>query len=192
LRCGRPRRFAGRRRLPADGAVSEASFYVWKKKYGQLGLTEIRELRQLRDENARLKRLVADLTLDKHILGKSSEKSFEARPAPCAGGLDERALSGEHGAGLSAGAILSGEVLSQEHRYGPVGLAPAHPRDRPRQTAVRLPTHPRDAATGGLAGEQEARSTSLPAGRAAAAYPHSPTQAHVPSPWSGARAERSA
>ena len=50
--------------------VSEASFYVWKKKYGQLGLTEIRELRQLRDENARLKRLVADLTLDKHILGE--------------------------------------------------------------------------------------------------------------------------
>ena len=50
--------------------VSEASFYVWKKKYGKLGLTEIRELRQLRDENARLKRLVADLTLAKHILGE--------------------------------------------------------------------------------------------------------------------------
>jgi putative transposase len=38
--------------------VSEASFCVWKKKYGKLGLTEIRELRQLRDENARLKRPV--------------------------------------------------------------------------------------------------------------------------------------
>ncbi len=38
--------------------VSEASFYVWKKKYGKLGLTELRELRQLRDENARLKRPV--------------------------------------------------------------------------------------------------------------------------------------
>ena len=50
--------------------VSEASFYVWKKKYGKLGLTELRELRQLRDENARLKRLVADLTLDKYILGE--------------------------------------------------------------------------------------------------------------------------
>lgn len=36
--------------------VSEASFYVWKKKYGKLGLTELKELRQLRDENARLKR----------------------------------------------------------------------------------------------------------------------------------------
>jgi putative transposase len=42
---------------------SEASFYLWKKRYGSLGITEIRELRQLRDENARLKRVVADLTL---------------------------------------------------------------------------------------------------------------------------------
>lgn len=48
--------------------VSEATFYVWKKRYGDLGLLEVRELRQLRDENARLKRLVADLTLDRHIL----------------------------------------------------------------------------------------------------------------------------
>ena len=56
--------------------VSEASFYVWKKKYGKLGLTELRELRQLRDENARLKRLVADLTLDKHILGEVVRKKL--------------------------------------------------------------------------------------------------------------------
>jgi putative transposase len=50
--------------------VSEASFYAWKKKYGKLGLTELKKLRQLRDENARLERVVADLTLDKHILGE--------------------------------------------------------------------------------------------------------------------------
>ena len=56
--------------------VSEASFYVWKNRYGKLGLTEIRELRQLRDENARLKRLVADLTLDKHILGEVIAKKL--------------------------------------------------------------------------------------------------------------------
>jgi putative transposase len=48
--------------------VSEATFYVWKKKYGHLGASELRRLRQLEDENARLKRLVADLTLVKHIL----------------------------------------------------------------------------------------------------------------------------
>jgi len=55
--------------------VSEATFYVWKKKYGQLGLSELREMRQLRDENARLKRLVADLTLDKHILSEVLRKN---------------------------------------------------------------------------------------------------------------------
>ena len=60
-----------------------------EKKYGKLGLTEIRELRQLRDENARLKRLVADLTLDKHILGEviAKKNGSEARPASRAGGL---------------------------------------------------------------------------------------------------------
>jgi len=56
--------------------VSEASFYLWRKKYAKLGLTEIRELRQLRDENTRLKRLVADLTLDKHILGEVVRKKL--------------------------------------------------------------------------------------------------------------------
>ena len=48
--------------------VHENTFYAWKKRYGSLGTPEIRELRQLRDENARLKKLVADLTLDKTML----------------------------------------------------------------------------------------------------------------------------
>jgi putative transposase len=54
--------------------ISEATFYVWKKRYGNLGLPEVRELRQLRDENARLKRLVADLTLDRHVLQEVIKK----------------------------------------------------------------------------------------------------------------------
>jgi putative transposase len=48
--------------------VSEATFYVWKKKYANLGVTELRRLKQLEEENARLKRVVGDLTLDRHIL----------------------------------------------------------------------------------------------------------------------------
>jgi len=48
--------------------ISQQSFYLWKKKYAGLGLSELRELRQLRDENGKLKRLVADLSLDRHIL----------------------------------------------------------------------------------------------------------------------------
>ena len=56
--------------------ISEATYYVWKKKYANLGLLEVRELRQLRDENARLKRLVADLTLDRHVLQEVIKKKI--------------------------------------------------------------------------------------------------------------------
>ena len=59
--------------------VSEATFYAWKKKYAHLGVSELRRLRQLEDENARLKRLVADLTLDKHMLSGPAKKRL--RPA---------------------------------------------------------------------------------------------------------------
>ena len=47
--------------------ISEQTFYRWRNKYGGLAPSEIRRLKQLEDENGRLKRLVADLTLDKQI-----------------------------------------------------------------------------------------------------------------------------
>ena len=56
--------------------IAEATFYVWRKKYAGLGPIEVRELRQLREENARLKKLVADLTLDKHILTEVVQKKL--------------------------------------------------------------------------------------------------------------------
>jgi putative transposase len=48
--------------------VSEATFYNWKKKYGGMGVSELRELRQLKEENAKLKQMVADLSLDRQML----------------------------------------------------------------------------------------------------------------------------
>jgi putative transposase len=48
--------------------ISEATFYNWKRKFSGLGTQELRRLRQLEDENARLKQVVADLTLDKQML----------------------------------------------------------------------------------------------------------------------------
>jgi putative transposase len=54
--------------------ITAQTFYRWKKKYRGLGTPEIRELLQLREENKKLKQLVADLTLDKHILQESLNK----------------------------------------------------------------------------------------------------------------------
>ncbi len=48
--------------------ICEATFYNWKKKYGGLGTSELRRLKQLEEENFKLKQIVADLTLDKHML----------------------------------------------------------------------------------------------------------------------------
>jgi len=48
--------------------IGEQTFSVWKRKYAGLGLSELRELRHLREENTKLKRLVADLSLDRHML----------------------------------------------------------------------------------------------------------------------------
>jgi putative transposase len=48
--------------------ITEPTYYRWKKQFAGMGVAEIRRLKQLEDENARLKRLVADLTLDKTML----------------------------------------------------------------------------------------------------------------------------
>jgi len=56
--------------------ITEATFYRWKKRFGDLGVSELRELRQLREENGKLKGLVADLSLDKTILQDALRKKW--------------------------------------------------------------------------------------------------------------------
>jgi putative transposase len=56
--------------------ISEQTFFRRKKKYGGLGVSELRRLRQLEEENRQLKRLVADLTLDKQMLQDVLSKKF--------------------------------------------------------------------------------------------------------------------
>jgi putative transposase len=56
--------------------VSEQTFYRWKKQYAGLQADQVRELKQLQDENARLKKLVAELSLDKAILQDVASKNW--------------------------------------------------------------------------------------------------------------------
>jgi putative transposase len=76
--CGR---CTSRERRTGSGYLSrargsEATFYVWKKKCAGPGLSELRELRQLREETGKLKRLAADLLVDRHILQEIVRKKL--------------------------------------------------------------------------------------------------------------------
>jgi putative transposase len=73
--------------------ISEATYYNWKKKYGGLGVSELRRLKQLEEENQQLKQLVADLSLDKQMLQDVLKKSSEARAASARGSTPPRRLS---------------------------------------------------------------------------------------------------
>ena len=71
--------------------ISEQTFYRWKKLYGGLGTGELRRLKQLEEENRKLKQLVADLSLDKHILqGQKSSKAWSAARTRAAGSSSAR------------------------------------------------------------------------------------------------------
>jgi putative transposase len=56
--------------------VAESTFFRWKKVYGGLGIAELRRLKQLEEENRKLKQLVADLSLDKTILQEALRKNW--------------------------------------------------------------------------------------------------------------------
>jgi transposase-like protein len=56
--------------------ITEQTYYRWRKEYGGLRLDQAKRLKELEQENARLKRLVADLTLDKQILEEVTKKNF--------------------------------------------------------------------------------------------------------------------
>lgn len=106
--------------------ISEQSYYRWKKAYASMEPSEARELRQLREENAKLKRLVADLSLDKvmlqDVLQKNSEASQEAR--------DRELLDGQvqhwQATGLSLRPTASFGVLLPKLQGPADGIASTH------------------------------------------------------------------
>ena len=72
--------------------IAEQTFYRWKKEYAGLEPGQARELRQLREENAKLKKIVADLSLDKAMLTDIAKKSGEGHAASRSGGLSAKPL----------------------------------------------------------------------------------------------------
>ena len=72
--------------------ISDATYYNWKKKYGGLGVPELRRLKQLEEENQHLKQLVADLCLDKQMLQDVLKQPSEARAASARGSPPHRRL----------------------------------------------------------------------------------------------------
>jgi putative transposase len=106
--------------------VSAQAFYNWKRRYAGVGVSELRELRQLRDENRQLKSLVADLTLDKHILQGVLSKRSEARGAPGTGATGTTSAPSERAARLRAdrnNALV--ESLSEPKRFPNGAPSPA-------------------------------------------------------------------
>ena len=74
LRLGRGQHACGE--ITRKLGVTEQTYYRWKKKYGGLGVSELRELKVIREENRRLKTLVADLSLDKPALQEALRKEW--------------------------------------------------------------------------------------------------------------------
>ena len=62
--------------LCRQNGISDATFYKWRAKYGGLEISEAKRLKQLEEENARLKKLVADLMLDNTMLKDVASKNF--------------------------------------------------------------------------------------------------------------------
>ena len=162
--------------------ISEATYYNWNKRYGNLGLLEVRELRQLRDENARLKRLVADLTLDRHVLQEVIKKRSKYTETPGHRTVDTGLLPVERTP------ILRPELPQECHLVLPLAgarqqrTAPAAAGTRDGATEIRLraPSHPADAR--GLAGRSQSGAPVVQAGGTPGTYESAAPEADQPAP----------
>jgi len=113
--------------------ISQQSFYLWKRKYAGLGLSELRELRQLREENGKLKRLVADLSWTATSCRRSSQKSCKASGAARTGGMGRTGSSTEPAPGGEADSDRANELALRTSSRSPGGAAGPLAQRRPRR-----------------------------------------------------------
>ena len=139
-----------------EHGISDATFYIWKKKYAGLGLSELRELRQLREENGKLKRLVADLSLDRHILQEIvQKKGSKASPAARARALDTNRVRAERTSSGGAGEDHSQDFGIPEPAASSGRFTDAAARVGGKPSAFRLSEADRDTQTRRLARESK-------------------------------------
>lgn len=144
--------------------VSQATFYMWKKQYAGLGVQELRELRSLREENGRLKRIVADLTLDRQILQEVVSKSSKASPEASAGEVGAGDVS-DLGEAFGFGDGVGGEYPAVHQLQALAGgVANATTGSGGHACALWVQAPDRIAAPGRLEGERQARLPALRSG----------------------------
>ena len=171
--------------------VAEATFYRWKKQFAGMGTVEIRRLKQLEEENIKLKRLVADLSLDKTMLQDVLRRKWRG-PAlgvmwsPCSGAPTRSATDGPARQWLSPfGAALP---IAPRPTDGATDAAEGPGR---RAGALRLPASVRAAAAGGVGCEPQVRSSALCRGGVVDPNQTAAAQAGVADPAGTRRGRRS-
>ncbi|OWP45187.1 hypothetical protein CEG93_04825 [Raoultella ornithinolytica] len=83
-----------------EAGISEASYYNWKAKYGGMEASDIKKMKDLEDENRRLKQMFADLSLECRALKDVIEKSFKTSDKARTRRLSDLAIYGEHSPGM--------------------------------------------------------------------------------------------
>ena len=132
--------------------ISDATFYTWRKKYGGISPSELKHMRQLEEENLRLKKLVADLSLDKAMLQDVLAKRPDAGASARMGPGPEGTLRGQREAGLfctTGQPQLFPLPLSGGRRQR---VTSSHQGNHRNPGPLWLPPGSRHAQAGGLAG----------------------------------------
>jgi len=145
--------------------ISEQTFYTWRRKYAGVGLGELRELRQLRDENGKLKKLVADLSLDRHMLQEIVRKSSKASSQARVGALDTSRLPGERASGVEAASRAAIFVALQDSSRPAGTSADAIAGASGQSSAIWIPAVDRIAEARGVGGERKTDLSALHRGR---------------------------
>lgn len=130
--------------------ISEQTFYRWKKQYAGMQVEGVRELKILPEENTRLKKLVAELSLDKAILQDVASKSGTARAETGSGEVHREPLRPEAGAGLSTDETGTQHTVPAQQEGSEAAIAAASERIGTGASMVGLPAPARSSEARGI------------------------------------------